>query len=130
MTFKLLNAPKPVPYFAIEAKRLRFMQPGGKFDTGNGEYVTENQGMRCFTDERYVEGLNAGAMLGYVYDSNIDAAKKGINGLMLKHSKRLKCKEPHQLTASTLFNDKECIDETIHTLDGRDFRLFHIFFAV
>ena len=39
LTFKLLNAPKPVPYFAIDAKRLRFMQPSGKFETGNSEYV-------------------------------------------------------------------------------------------
>lgn len=130
ITFKLLNAPKPVPYFAIEAKRLRFRSPGGSFETGNSEYVSGHQGMRCFTEDRYAEGLNAGAMLGYVYDSDMDAAKEGINNLIQKHAKRLKCKEPHQLKASTLPSVRQCVDETIHTLDGRDFRIFHIFFAV
>lgn len=130
IAFKLLNAPKPVPYFAIEAKRLRFHSPSGKFNTGNSEYVSGDQGMRCFINERYAEGLNAGAMLGYVYDSDMDAAKEGINKLIQKHAQRLKCKEPHKLEASTLPRVQNAVDETIHQLDGRDFRLFHIFFAV
>ena len=48
LAFRLLFAPKPVPYFAVEAKRLRFIKPNGQFDTGNSEYVTGKQGMRCF----------------------------------------------------------------------------------
>jgi len=130
ITFKLLNALKPVPYFAVEAKRLRFMKPNGKFDTGNSEYVSGNQGMRCFTADRYAEGLNAGAMLGYVYDGDIDTAKAGIDALIRKHAQGLKCKEPHRIKASTLPSIQRCVDETIHKLDGRDFRIFHIFFSV
>lgn len=130
LTFKLLNASKPVPYFAIEAKRLRFMLPSGTFVTGNSEYVYGDQGMRCFTEDRYAEGLNAGAMLGYVYDGEIASAKQSISKLIKKHAQVLKCKEPHLLIASDLPNSESDVDETVHTLDGRDFRIFHIFLAV
>ena len=116
LTFKLLNAPKPVPYFAIDAKRLRFMQPSGKFETGNSEYVSGYQ--------------DAGAMLGYVYDGQIDAAKRRITELIGKHARLLKCKEPHTLVASKLPTAESGVDETIHALDGRDFRIFHVFLAV
>jgi hypothetical protein len=130
LAFRLLYTPKPVPYFAVEAKRLRFIKPNGQFDTGNSEYVTGRQGMRCFTDERYAEGLNAGAMLGYVYDGDIDSATNGINLLIAKHALRLKCRNPHELVASNLPKPSSEIDETIHALKGRDFRIFHIFLEV
>lgn len=130
LSFHLLNVLKPVPYFAIEAKRLRYRSASGDFKTGNSEYVTEKQGMRCFTDDRYAEGYDAGAMLGYVYDGDIDSAKNGINLLIAKHAQRLKCRKPHQLAASHLPKPSSGIDETIHALKGRDFRLFHIFLSV
>jgi hypothetical protein len=130
LTFKLLNAPKPVPYFAVEAKRLRFNSPDGSFNTGNSEYAHGGQGIRCFTDERYAEGLNAGSMLGYVYDGEIDSAKQGITQLIEKHAKLLKCKKPHRLIASKLPSSGSGVDETIHALNGGDFRIFHIFLAV
>ena len=130
LAFRLLNVPKPVPYLAIEAKRLRFIQTSGKFGTGNSEYVSGNQGMRCFTDERYAPGLDAGAMLGYVYDGKIESAKQGISKLIKKHAELLKCKKPYALVASKLPTADSGVDKTIHALDGRDFRIFHIFLAV
>ena len=117
-------------YFAIEAKRLHFLKPSGKSVTGNSEYVYSDQGMLCFTEDRYAEGLNAGAMLGYVYDCKIDSAKQGISKLIKKHAQLLKCKKPHLLVTSDLPNPESGVDETIHALDGRDFRIFHIFLAV
>lgn len=130
LSFHLANTQKPAPYFAIEAKRLRFLSPCGSFSTGNSEYVTHHQGMRCFIEDRYAEGLDSGAMLGSVYDGAIDSAKDGISQLIEKHAKLLKCKQPHRLIASKLPSSGSGVDETIHTLNGRDFRIFHIFLAV
>ncbi|HBR95109.1 MAG TPA: hypothetical protein DEA90_13190 [Opitutae bacterium] len=128
MSFYLLNTPKPVPYFAVEAKRLRFQLPSGKMDTGNSEYVSGDQGMRCFTDMRYSVGLQAGAMLGYVYDGNLSASKSGISALIVKHATSLKLKTPSALQPSGMAGGGA--DETMHLIDGSLFRMFHMFVAV
>lgn len=130
MSFYLLNTPKPVPYFAIEAKRLRFQSPSGKMDTGNSEYVSGNQGMRCFTDKRYSVGLQSGAMLGYVYDGNLSASKSGVSALIVKHSTSLKLEPPYALQPSGIIDGGAGVDETMHLIDGSFFRMFHIFVAV
>lgn len=62
-------------YFAIEAKRLRFLSPGGQFKSGNDEYV--KNGMMRFIKGRYAPLMENGAMLGYVFDGYTDTAMLG-----------------------------------------------------
>lgn len=130
LVFRTPGLRKPFPYLAIDAKRLRFKQPNGQFQTGNSEYVSEYQGMRCFTEDRYARGLDTGAMLGYVYDGNIAKSKEGISHLIGKHAKLLKCLEPTELIPSNLPHPDSGVGETVHSLEGRQFRIFHIFFSV
>lgn len=53
---------KPWPYFGIEAKRLHVFFPSG-WDSLVPEYVTGHQGMMCFIEQRYAQGLASGGML-------------------------------------------------------------------
>ena len=62
-------------YFAIEAKRLRVSLPSGLF-LGNREYVEE--GMMRFVTGQYAPFMQAGAMLGYVYDGKKEKARVDI----------------------------------------------------
>lgn len=130
LIFRIPGLRKPFPYFAIDAKRLRFKQPNGKLQTGNSEYVSEYQGMRCFTEDRYAKGLNAGAMLGFVYDGNIAKSKEGISHLIGKHAELLKCHNPPKLIPSNLPQPDSGVEETVHALEERLFRIFHIFLSV
>jgi hypothetical protein len=130
LSFHLLNAPKPVPYFAVEAKRLRYHTPKGMFKTGNSEYVTGNQGMRCFTEDRYAEGLDGGAMLGYVYDADVSAAEEAIVALITENKVTLKCEQNEVFESSSKQTEIAGLKQTIHQLEGRAFNLFHILVAV
>lgn len=130
LRFSLQNAPKADPYFAVEAKRLRYTRPGGKRETGNRDYVIGRQGMRCFTEKRYAESLNAVAMLGYVFDGDIPAARNGISRLIGKHAVTLKCRTPAQLSSSELPLPEQNLAETRHDLDGSEFRIYHVFLSV
>ena len=48
----------PRPYFAIEAKRLHVTFPSG-WKSCVHKYVTDHQGMMCFIEQRYAQGLAA-----------------------------------------------------------------------
>lgn len=113
-------------YFAIEAKRLRVSFPG-TFFSGSREYVTG--GMMRFVTGQYAPFMEAGAMLGYIYDGKIKNAHSDIDRHILKHEKALKLKEPKKLTPSTLITH-QYIDETKHDLENRPFTVYHIFLAV
>ena len=113
-------------YFAIEAKRLRVSLPS-RFFSGSREYVTE--GMMRFVTGQYAPFMQAGAMLGYVYDGNRTNARADIDRLVLKHERELKLKEPKKLAPSTLILHQS-IDETKHALGKRSFTVYHLFIAV
>lgn len=113
-------------YFAIEAKRLRVSLPGGLF-LGSREYVTE--GMMRFITGQYAPFMQAGAMLGYVYDGKKEKARADVDGQVQKKAKKLKLKEPNKLSLSTLI-PHQSIDETKHDLENRLFTVYHIFLAV
>lgn len=113
-------------YFAVEAKRLRVSLPSGFF-SGSREYITE--GMMRFVTGQYAPFMQAGAMLGYVYDGNRKNARADIDRLVLKHERELKLKEPKKLVPSTLILH-QCIDETKHDLRNRSFTVYHIFLSV
>lgn len=113
-------------YFAIEAKRLRVSLPS-RFFSGSREYVTE--GIMRFITGQYAPFMQAGAMLGYVYDGKKEKARDDINGQILKKANQLKLKEPKKLAASTLIFHQR-IEETKHDLENRLFTIYHIFLAV
>jgi|GEM_PF-565588 len=89
---------KPWPCFAIEAKRLHVTFPNAGWQSLISEYVTsdtsrpveDEQGMMCFVSGRYSRGLRAGAMLGYVFDGNVEAARVSIAAAIQRHEKKLK----------------------------------------
>ena len=114
-------------YFAIEAKRLRVRSTNGKMDAGNDDYV--NDGMMRFVSGQYAPFMKTGAMLGYVYDRDIDKARSGVAGYIKGREKELKLTSPKQLTRASILPDK-AIYETRHRLKKRSFLIYHIFLAV
>jgi len=114
-------------YFAIEAKRLRVRLSSGRLDSGNGKYV--NNGMMRFVIGQYAPFMEAGAMLGYVYDGNTDKARTGIDRYIQSKAKELKLKPPMRLMRSGILPDKR-VDETWHDLRKRSFTIYHVFLAV
>ena len=114
-------------YFAIEAKGLRVRSPSGKMDAGNDDYV--NDGMMRFVSGQYAPFMKAGAMLGYVYDRDINKARSGVAGYIKSREKELKLTSPKQLTRASILPDK-AIYETRHGLKKRSFLIYHIFLAV
>lgn len=113
-------------YFAIEAKRLRVSLPS-KFFSGSREYVED--GMMRFVTGQYAPFMQAGAMLGYVYDGDTKKARTDIDRQVQKKAKKIKRKEPKKLATSTLI-PHQCIDETKHDLGKRSFTVYHILLAV
>ena len=113
-------------YFAIEAKRLRVSLPSRLF-LGGQEYVIE--GMMRFITGQYAPFMQAGAMLGYVYDGETESARVDIDRQIQKRAKELKLKEPKRLAPSPILPDQP-IDETNHDLEKRSFTIFHLFLDV
>jgi hypothetical protein len=114
-------------YFAIEAKRLRVRSTSGKMDARNDNYV--NDGMMRFVSGQYAPFMKTGAMLGYVYDRDINKARSGVAGYIKSREKELKLTSPKQLTRASILPDK-AIYETRHALQKRSFIIYHIFLAV
>jgi hypothetical protein len=114
-------------YFAIEAKRLRVRSTSGKMDAGNDDYV--NDGMMRFVSGQYAPFMKTGAMLGYVYDRDINKARSGVAGYIKSRGKELKLTSPKPLTRASILPDK-AIYETRHRLKKRSFLIYHIFLAV
>jgi hypothetical protein len=114
-------------YFAIEAKRLRVRSTSGNMDAGNDDYV--NDGMMRFVSGQYAPFMKTGAMLGYVYDRDINKALSGVAGYIKSREKELKLTSSKQLTRASILPDK-AIYETRHELMERSFRIYHIFLAV
>jgi len=84
--------------------------------------------MRFITGQ-YAPFMQAGAMLGYVYDGKKEKARADVDGQVQKKAKKLKLKEPNKLSLSTLI-PHQSIDETKHDLENRLFTVYHIFLAV
>jgi len=114
-------------YFAIEAKRLRVRSTGGKMDAGNDDYV--NAGMMRFVSGQYGPFMKTGAMIGYVYDRDINKARSGVAGYIKSRGKELKLTSPKRLTNASIIPDK-AIYETRHGLKKRPFIIYHMFLAV
>ena len=113
-------------YFAIEAKRLRVPLPSGFFK-GSWEYISE--GMMRFVKGQYAPHMQAGAMLGYVFDGQKEKARSDINEAVISKAKDLKLKKPHRLATTSILPDQS-IDETQHDLKKRYFTIYHLFLNV
>ncbi|MDY6837478.1 MAG: hypothetical protein SWH78_05855 [Thermodesulfobacteriota bacterium] len=112
-------------YFAIEAKRLRVRLTSGKLDAGNDDYV--NEGMMRFITAQYAPFMNTGAMLGYVYDGNLQKARSGVAGYIEREAAALSL--IGRFVRSSIL-PKKPIDETQHALKNRPFTIYHLFLAV
>lgn len=112
-------------YFAIEAKRLRVRSTSGKMDAGNDDYV--NDGMMRFVTGQYAPFMNTGAMLGYVYDGDINKARSGVASYIAGEATTLSLMG--RFVRSSILSQK-LIDETQHALKNRSFTIYHLFLAV
>lgn len=113
-------------YFAIEAKRLRVRSSKGALVLCNRGYVVN--GMMRFVTGQYAPLMEAGAMLGYVYDGKTDEARIDIDK-SIQRAHDLKLSAPTKLIKSGIL-PKNPVDETIHELEKRVFTIYHVFLAV
>ena len=124
LRFLLLAPIKPTPFFAIEAKRLHVTFPRAGRNSLVPEYVTSHtskpvakeQGMMCFISGRYSRGLRAGAMLGYVFDGEVEAAREAIAAAIATHAKKLRLVPSSWLTRSAILPGETGISESQHDL--------------
>jgi len=119
----------PWPYFAIEAKRLHVTFPSG-WDSLVPEYVTGHQGMMCFIEQRYAQGLASSGMLGYVFDGDIEKARTSVAASIEANREKLKTAPPFKLVPSSVLPGDSRVTETIHGLAHGDFIIYHLFVAV
>jgi len=120
---------KPWPYFAIEAKRLHVAFQSG-WDSCVPEYVTGSQGMMCFIEQRYGQGLASGGMLGYVFDGEIEKARFSIAASIETNREKLKTAPPFKLVLSSVLPGDSRVSETVHALAHGKFLIYHLFVAV
>ena len=69
-------------YLGYECKRLNVTGTDGARRSQAGAYVGED-GMMCFVQERYAEGLPVGCMMGYVMDGDMNFAFMHIEAAMM-----------------------------------------------
>jgi len=117
-------------YFAIEAKRLHVTFPSGRKKDLVSEYVTGNQGMMCFIEQRYSQGLASGGMLGYVFDGDTEEARTSVAGSIAANRERLRTAPPFKLVLSSVLPGDSRVSETIHALAHGAFIIYHLFVAV
>ncbi|MBN1570704.1 MAG: hypothetical protein JXA73_22875 [Acidobacteria bacterium] len=123
------GAKKPWPCFVIEAKRLNVTFPSG-WQSLVSEYVTGDQGMMCFIEERYSTGLANGGMLGYVFDGDAERALNSVHKLIEVNREKLKCAKPLSLKQSSILGGKPGVSESIHSLARNVFVIYHLFLPV
>jgi hypothetical protein len=120
---------KPWPYFVIESKRLHVSFTSGKKSLVS-EYVTGEQGMMCFIEERYARGLESCGMIGYVFDGEIENARTSVAASLGSNHRLLKCSPPLGFGPSSVLKDDIGISESSHSLPDRTLKIYHLFLAV
>lgn len=120
---------KPWPYFVIESKRLHVTFPSG-WKSLISEYVTGNQGMMCFIQQRYARGLESGGMLGYVFDGEVEKARSSVAQSIESSHRQLKSSRTPRFEPSSILPDDPRVSESSHRLSGRAFKVYHLFLAV
>lgn len=117
-------------YFAIEAKRLHVRYDDGKWHSLVGQYVYGDQGMMCFVTSKYSAVQHAGAMLGYVFDGDINRSRDGISKVIERNRAKLKMASKSGLAESGIVEREERVDETRHLFGRRHFTIYHLLVPV
>lgn len=117
-------------HFVIEAKRLHVTFKKAGWQPLVSKYVTGHQGMMCFIDRRYARGLSEGAMLGYVFDGQIEKARGSVSDCIAANPEKLKCASPFRLVPSQIVTGLAGISETSHSFTEELFTIYHLFAAV
>jgi|SRR6266496_4308662 len=130
--FKFLAGFDEDAYFAFECKRLRIPRASG-LDHNTDSYVGP-EGMERFVAGKYSPGQHHGAMLGYVMDGDVGAAKSSVLSLVQSRKGQLKLISGVQWEVSRFLPTEPCIQQTRHRRklkkDGEsDFSLQHMFLA-
>jgi len=119
-------------YFAFECKRLRIHRAAG-VDPNTSSYVGP-QGMGRFIVGKYAPGQYHGAMLGYVMDGDVAAAKSAVLALVQCRKDELKLISSVQWEVSRFLREESCLQQTRHRRKvskggDSDFTLQHMFLA-
>ena len=116
-------------YFAVEAKNLHVTYTSG-WKSRVTEYVTSDQGMMCFVTSRYAAAQQVGAMLGYVFNGDIDQARIRIARAIEANRLALKIEGENGLVRSNIVERTERVDESHHRFNRRPFTIYHLLVPV
>lgn len=108
-------------YFAFECKRLH-TSPG---QTRTTEYVGSG-GMGCFVSGQYDGNASCGGMIGYVMDSDIEAALTEIDTAIQTHSKSLNIQKPKKLHLTEICPHLDRVKQTRHQVKRKHFLIYHL----
>jgi hypothetical protein len=114
-------------YFAIEAKRLRVIDHFGRMDSGAGDYC--DNGMMRFITGQYAPSTSAGAMLGYVFDGDVPAARNDVFKAIEQRRDKLRLRDGTALRQSAILATR-AVGETVHEPDNRELTLYHVLVAL
>jgi hypothetical protein len=133
LDFRFLS-PNPIRetdwHFVLEAKRLHVTSPKKGWRSLVSEYVTGDQGMMCFIEERYARGLPNGGMLGYVFDGQVDKARASVGASIAANHRQLKSSPSVFFVPSAVLAGECGISESAHFLPQGTFTIYHLFLAV
>ena len=116
-------------YFAVEAKNLHVTYASG-WKSKVSDYVTSDQGMMCFVTSKYSAAQQTGAMLGYVFDGDIDQARISIARAIEANRLALKVEGENGLVRSDIVKRAEHVDESHHRIHLRPFTIYHLLVPV
>lgn len=126
LVFRPTHTAREEVYLSFECKRLNAKQSDGSIRPHAGAYVS--QGMMRYVRGRYAHRMRDGGMIGYVLDGNLGTAQKGVNDNIRRKRKKLRLvTPPDQMKASCHLRDDPRVQETEHDLQGRRFRIHHVF---
>lgn len=116
-------------YFAIEAKNLHVTYASG-WKSKVSDYVTSDQGMMCFVTSKYSATQQMGAMLGYVFNGDVDQARISIARAIEANRLALKVEDESGLVRSNIVERTERVDESHHRFNRRSFTIYHLLVPV
>ncbi|MFH0784982.1 MAG: hypothetical protein V2B20_23920 [Pseudomonadota bacterium] len=110
-------------YFLVEAKRLFVASKNGKIDKLTGKYMDE--GMMRFVAGQYASKMFSGALLGYVFEKQVEEAKAALKAAITGKRVKLKIVEHGDWQESSI-PVSPSVNETRHECLQGTFTLFHL----
>jgi len=131
--FKFLAGFDEDAYFAFECKRLRIPR-GAKLDHNTDSYVG-TEGMGRFVTGKYAPGQQHGAMLAYVMDGDVPAAKSSVLSSVQSLKGALRLVSGLQWECSRFLPNESSVQQTRHRRELNaggecSFTLQHLFLGV